>query len=99
MTQTQGTKKQPKNVPATTPVIEDFSRLINQSVDKLANEEVKTVHLFGSFYRCNWWTVDPSTESLFIRSGRISRSQFMRATRTESGVRIEDVPNTSTSRS
>lgn len=92
MTQTQGAKKQPKNVPAGTPVAEDLSRLINQSVEKLANEEVKTVHLFGNFYRCNWWMVDPNTESLFVRSGRISRSKFLRVTRTESGVNIEMVP-------
>src|SRR6188768_1309773 len=40
------------------PAVEDLSKEIEQSVERLADERVRAVRVFDDFYRCNWWVRD-----------------------------------------
>ncbi len=89
-----GSKKREKLAATSAPAEENLSRLIDQLMEKQENEQVKTVHLFGQFYRCNWWVRDPDSNSLFARTGRISRSCMLRAERDASGaLKITEIPD------
>lgn len=91
MTQTQAAKKRDKSAAPAAPAVENLSRLIDSEMTRTEQEQVKTVHLFGQFYRCNWWVIDPDPNSLFVRTGRISRSKLLRVERADSGLKIEEI--------
>jgi hypothetical protein len=69
----------------------DLSGAINGSVEKEPGEEVRTVHVFNDYYRCNWWMQDKSLGPVYLNLGKISRSKFLRATMTGEKLVIEDV--------
>ena len=91
--QTSSVKKREKAATPAAPAAEDLSRLIDEQMEKHPGEQARTVHLFGQFYRCNWWVIDPDPNSIFVRTGRISRSQLLRAERVEAGLNIQQVPD------
>jgi len=74
------------------PVAEDLSDAIKRAVKRQPGEEVKIVRVFGDRYRCNWWVRDWASDGAFsLAVGRISRSSFLRATKTGDKVVIEDL--------
>ena len=76
----------------TKPIAEDLSAAIEQSVARHPGEKVRSVRVFGDRYRCNWWVRDRASHALFyLAGGKISRSSFLRATRTGDSVVIEDL--------
>jgi hypothetical protein len=61
-------------------------------MEKQPSEEVRTVRVFGDHYRCNWWVRDASAHTMFANSvARISRSRFLRASRTGDQLVIEEI--------
>jgi hypothetical protein len=70
---------------------EDLSREIEQTVDRKPDEQVRTVRLFGDCYRCNWWVEDKKSYPFWLVTGTIRRSQFIRATRTSTGLHVENL--------
>jgi hypothetical protein len=65
---------------------EDLSRKIEGAVDREPLDLVKCVHLFGNFYRCNWWArsatarKDPEYAWLGVIAGIVRKSRFLSAT-------------------
>jgi nucleoid-associated protein YgaU len=72
------------------PAPKDLSSEIEQAVEREPADQVRCVHVFGNYYRCNWWsrptgsraTPDYAWGGLF--SDFIRKSSFLAAT-TESG--------------
>jgi hypothetical protein len=90
MTENATAEKTPEK-PQPTPKAEDFSKEIEHSMERQSNEHIKVVRVFGNCYRCNWWAHDKSPQSFWLASGTISKSRFVRATKTTSGLVVEDV--------
>jgi len=86
MTQIQDKQKQPQ--PSEAPPTENLARAIELAMERRPDEQVRAVLISGKFYRVNWW-VNDNTHPMFISSGRIRRSEFIKATRTGSGLLIE----------
>lgn len=85
-------KKEKKDVAPPQPVAVDLSRAIEQTVPKLADEEVRSVRVFGDRYRCNWWIRDTASHAMFaLTTGRIRRSSFLKVTKTGDALVIEDL--------
>jgi hypothetical protein len=77
----------------------DLSRDIEKSVERDPLDWVKCAHVFGDFYRCNWWTRVDSKNSgadfnwAGLIADRIRKSRFLKAsTRTGQLVISEIVP-------
>ena len=77
--------------PAAAAVAEDLSEAIEGSIDKQPGEEVRSVRVYGDHYRCNWWVRDVTPGPVYFNCGRITRSKFLRVTRTGDELVIEDV--------
>jgi len=73
------------------PASEDLSEAIEQSMQKEPGEEVRTVRVFGDYYRCNWWAPAKPAHAWFQASGTIRKSQFLRATKVANQLVMEDV--------
>jgi hypothetical protein len=77
--------------------IVDLSAEIARTLAKRPGEKVKVTRVFGNHYRCNWIVLDrqptdgAARQSMFIESFKIRDSRFLRATRGDSGLVIEDV--------
>jgi hypothetical protein len=54
----------------------DLSKTIDKSLERLPGERVRSMRVFGDWYRCNWWTT-PRSDWLGVAASRISRSQFL----------------------
>jgi len=76
----QNDKSEPANA--------DLSTLLEQTLEKQPNEQIKSVRLFDNCYRCNWWLRVPSNK-LDYSSGTISKSRFLRATMTDGKLLID----------
>lgn len=92
MSQQTKTPAPPVAAPATT---EDLSKAIEQAVERQPDEEVKTVRVFGDRYRCNWWVREKASQALYLNSARIRRSRFLRVTRRDDKLIIEDLSQNS----
>jgi hypothetical protein len=68
----------------------DLSREIEQSLDRQPDERVRTVRLFGDCYRCNWWVEDKTPHPFWLATGTIRKSRFLRATKSNDQLLIED---------
>jgi hypothetical protein len=75
----------------TPPKNEDFSKEIEHSMERASNEHIKVVRVFDNCYRCNWWAQDKSPQAFWLASGTIKKSRFVRATKTSTGLLVEDV--------
>jgi hypothetical protein len=85
-------KARAEEVVQTKPVAEDLSDAIEQAVARQPGEEVRSVRVFGDRYRCNWWVRERASDAtFFLSTKRISRSSFVRATRSGDEVVIEDL--------
>ena len=87
MTENATTEKKPP----VTPVAEDFSKELEHSMERQSNEHIKVVRVFDNCYRCNWWAPDKSPQAFWLSSGTIRKSRFVRATKTTTGLLVEDV--------
>ena len=72
-------------------ITEDLSEAIEGSIDKQPGEEVRSVRVYGDHYRCNWWVRDVTPGPVYFNCGRITRSKFLRVTRTGDELVIEDM--------
>ena len=69
----------------------DLSERIAATVEKEPGEEVRSVWVYGDYYRCNWWVQDKTAGPVYLTTGKISRSKFLRATLTGEKLVIEDL--------
>ena len=74
---------------------EDLSAAIEGSIDRQPGEEVRSVRVYGDHYRCNWWARDVTPGPVYLNVGRITRSKFLRVTRSGDGLAIVDMSNPS----
>ncbi len=70
---------------------EDLSEAIEGSIEKQPGEDVRSVRVYGDHYRCNWWVRDVSPGPVYLDALRITRSKFLRATRSGEKLVIEDL--------
>ena len=78
----------------TPPADEDLSKEIEQSMERQPNDRLKVVRLFDDCYRCNWWVQDKTPHPLWLATGTIRKSGFLKAKRTTEGLQIEHVAET-----
>ena len=69
----------------------DLSDAIEESVEKLPGEEVRSVWLYENYYRCNWWVREGLPGPAYLNVGKIIRSKFLRATMSGEKLIIEDL--------
>ena len=75
-------------------------REIERALGRDPGERVKCAHLFGDYYRCNWWVrvagpgkaAGPDWTDFLTETVR--KSRFLRATPAAGRLRIEDVAET-----
>jgi hypothetical protein len=83
------TRPEPKALPNA-----DLSVEIARTVAKEKGERVKVRRVYGDKYRCNWLAPDDRVTrggTLALETFRIRDSKFLRVTKTESGLEIEDL--------
>ena len=80
-----------EKVPASPGGKEDLSKEIEQSMERKPDERIKAVRVFDDCYRCNWWVQEKTPKAFWLSSGTISKSRFLRATRTSQGLQIDSV--------
>jgi hypothetical protein len=68
----------------------DLSKAIDESIARDAGEEVRSVRVFDDNYRCNWWVRDAAPGAMYLNTGRIIRSKFLRANMSGDTLVIED---------
>jgi hypothetical protein len=49
------------------------------------------VWVFDDHYRCNWWVRDVAPGPMYLNTGKIIKSKFLRATMTGDKLVVEDV--------
>ena len=74
------------------PVRVDLSSEIEQSMDRHPDERIKVVRVFDDYYRCNWWVKDKTPHCPWLATGTITKSRFIRATKTDDRLLIEPMP-------
>jgi hypothetical protein len=76
---------------AKTVAIEDLSKAIDGSIARGPGEEVRSVRVFEDHYRCNWWMRDAAAGPMYLNTGRIIRSKFLKATMSGEKLIVEDL--------
>jgi len=71
----------------------DLSEAIEGSAEREPGEEVRSVRVFDDNYRCNWWVWDPAPGPTYLKTGRIIKSKFVRATMRGEELVVEDLSN------
>ena len=72
---------------------QDLSEAIEGWVGREPGEEVRSVRVFDDNYRCNWWVWDPAPGPTYLKTGRIIKSKFVRATMRGEELVVEDLSN------
>jgi hypothetical protein len=72
-------------------VTEDLSEAIDGEVQRREGEEARSVRVYGDCYRCNFWVRNKSPELMYLNTGHISRSKFLRVTRVQGKLVFEDL--------
>lgn len=79
-------------------VNEDLSAEIARTVDRLPREQVTCRRISHNHYRCNWWTPEstgaydnPQMQGLLVTTNRITKSQFLRVTRSAGALQMENL--------
>ena len=60
-------------------------------IEKKPDEQVKSVRVFGDYYRCNWWVREKTGQGISFSTGAIGRSKFLRVTQLAGKLVIEDL--------
>ena len=69
----------------------DLSQAIEGSIERQAGEEVRIVRVFDDNYRCNWWVRDAAPGPVYLNTGRIIKSKFLRANMSGEKLIVEDL--------
>ena len=69
----------------------DLSAAIDVSISREPGEEVRSVRVFGDHYRCNWWVRDLAPGPMYLNTGRIIKSKFLKATMIDKKLVVEDL--------
>ena len=77
---------------------EDLSAQIIVALVKSKREHLTCRRITRDHYRCNWWTMqdtgeydNPNMAGLLVTTSRITKSQFLHVTKSESGLDIRVV--------
>lgn len=79
----------------------NLARQIEQSVSREPSDIVRCSHVFGDFYRCNWWNrMGPARRGLNydwagLITDQIRKSSFLKATMKAGELIVEEVSPTS----
>ena len=75
--------------------VSDFSAEIVGHLERAPSDRVTCRHVFGHYYRCNWWAPastaafdNPSMYGLTVTTHRVRKSEFLSVRRTKSGLKI-----------
>jgi|SRR3954452_6361185 hypothetical protein len=75
---------------------ENLATQIIQQVDRAPGDHVTCRHIYGDHYRCNWWQSqstaaydNPAMSGLLVTTHRVRKSQFLKVTKSASGLKIE----------
>jgi hypothetical protein len=71
--------------------VKDLSQAIEGSIAREPGEEVRSVRVFDDNYRCNWWVRDAAPGPMYLNTGRIIKSKFIRATMSGEKLIIEEL--------
>lgn len=82
-------------IPAPTAEAADFSAEIAGQLDREPADRVSCRHIYGNWYRCNWWAPsaaagydNPAMYGLTVTTHRVRKSEFLHVTRTKKGLAI-----------
>jgi hypothetical protein len=77
---------------------EDLSAEIARTVEKGSREQVTCRRIGHNHYRCNWWAPEPTAaydnphmRGMMVTTSRISKSQFLRVTRSAGTLQITNL--------
>jgi hypothetical protein len=80
------------------PAAKEMCREVERALEKEPGDRVKCAHLFGDYYRCNWWSsIGVKHEgadydwSAFL-TDHIRRSSFLKVTITDGKITVQEVP-------
>ena len=93
------------NIPAesvlTAPKDIDLSDAIVESIERSVGERVTCRRIYGTKYRCNWWSPqtnskldNPRMTGLLVTTHVVSKSRFISVVKNEHGLIISDAPQT-----
>ena len=78
--------------------VADLSSEIAGTIAKSRDERVTCRRIFGNYYRCNWWAPhsnseydNPQMAGLTVTTHRVRRSEWLRVTRSDTGLDIQTV--------
>jgi hypothetical protein len=83
-----------KAAPVVQAAVLDLSEAIEGSIGRGPGEVVRSVRVFGDHYRCNWWVRDTAQGPVFLNTGRIVKSKFLKVTMNGEKLVVEDVGST-----
>jgi hypothetical protein len=94
LTMSEGSPQKP--VGAVSAPEEDLSRKIEEFVDREPHDLVKCVHVFGNYYRCNWWSRAAARTQLdYAWVGRMAdfvrKSRFLSATMNADELIVKEI--------
>ncbi|MDQ3440498.1 MAG: hypothetical protein M3478_09135 [Planctomycetota bacterium] len=74
----------------------DLSREIVKQLTKQSSDRLTVRRIWGNHYRCNWWSPEatgmydnPQMGGLTVTTHRVRKSQFLRVTKSATGLSIE----------
>ena len=77
---------------------ENLSAEIARTIPREAREQVTCRRVAPNHYRCNWWAQEgtaaydnPSMAGLLVTTSKISKSRFLRVTKTAEGLQITGI--------
>jgi hypothetical protein len=77
--------------PAQSVRADDLSKEMERTLERTADEHIRVVRVFDDHYRCNWWVQDKSPHPFWLATGTIRKSRFVKATRSNDRLVVEDV--------
>lgn len=85
--------------PTRSPV--DLCREVERTLDLEPGDRVRCVHLFGDYYRCNWWSRVETTRKKAdydwsaLLTDHVRRSSFLKVTTADGQLKVEEVADES----
>jgi hypothetical protein len=89
----------PSETVRTAPKEVDLSTEIVESIERAVGERVTCRRIYGTKYRCNWWSPqisakhdNPRMTGLLVTTHVVIKSRFLSVVRSEHGLIISDAP-------